>query len=557
MKIVLPKESRGYVFDRLFSIEMNDFDIARLLPSLFYLAVTRGRQRAARTNDPEAFNLYIDRLLNHPRMVGFEGESGRRLLDRWVRSSVIHLGKVGRSQQQEQIEFILPLTLLAYKAGLPAEIRRQRNVHIFIYGILKSVLSDDANPAALLDHIFRNAFGQGLAIGDAPRYEGSYDGKTELDLHTLLSICYLDGFQATEASKREMLAAFDPALPAAAAMIGRHILQYIIAYHRRLPALSLTRGLMALINFELFIYTNKLIYAINSMVQNGVLPPLMQSRENQPGLEIYVDFTRHRGSISDNLARTCVERDLEELRAFYESTLLLRTIDRFLMQQPQMKDRYKSLSTPAYLENLIKLSANAEINADARAEIRAIKQETLNACLNDNEKAEAEQLFTELERLVQSNSVALNVKMLSEAQGKNAMHSMVTWFWATGGLRKPFGILAGNWQGRRNWRYAMSDDLLVTLVQLAMVDNNTDNLIDARVNPRIKMSDFLNFLESNFGIVLERPPAFLDSTETRAAAKENLEVMRRRLRQMGFFQALSDDFTAQYLRDPLQAGNAI
>lgn len=140
MKIILPRASRGYVFDRLFTVEMNDFDVERLLPSLFYLVVTRGRQRGGRPNDATVFDRYIEALASHPRLEGFDDDSGRRLLGRWVRSSVVRMGRLGRARRQEQIEFVLPLTLLAYKTGFPAEIRRQRNVHTFLYRILLGLL---------------------------------------------------------------------------------------------------------------------------------------------------------------------------------------------------------------------------------------------------------------------------------------------------------------------------------------------------------------------------------------------------------------------------------
>jgi hypothetical protein len=57
-------------------------------------------------------------------------------------------------------------------------------------------------------------------------------------------------------------------------------------------------------------------------------------------------------------------------------------------------------------------------------------------------------------------------------------------------------------------------------------------------------------LEQRFGVAVDRPPGFAPTAEATAAAKRNLEALKLRLRQMGFFQVLSDDFTAQYLRAP-------
>jgi hypothetical protein len=92
--------------------------------------------------------------------------------------------------------------------------------------------------------------------------------------------------------------------------------------------------------------------------------------------------------------------------------------------------------------------------------------------------------------------------------------------------------------------------MLVALVQLALIDREPRRMM-ARTRPRMKLRYFLQFLEHHFGILVDRPPDFLDGAAFRAAARENFDALKRRLRQMGYFQELSDDFTAQYLRDPV------
>ncbi|HNJ44196.1 MAG TPA: hypothetical protein PKZ53_27170, partial [Acidobacteriota bacterium] len=192
-----------------------------------------------------------------------------------------------------------------------------------------------------------------------------------------------------------------------------------------------------------------------------------------------------------------------------------------------------------------------DIQADARAEIRAIKKETLEACLNDFEKEEADLFFKEIEARPRAKSLETLVELIAKSQRTKALESYTRWFWSVGGLRKSYGFLAGNLKGRRNWRYAMSDDLLAALVNLAFIETPDGNLDAARLRPRLPLREFLQFLELRFGILVDRPPTFLDTAQNRQAALKNLEALKRRLRMMGFFEALSDDFNAQYLRAPL------
>jgi hypothetical protein len=61
---------------------------------------------------------------------------------------------------------------------------------------------------------------------------------------------------------------------------------------------------------------------------------------------------------------------------------------------------------------------------------------------------------------------------------------------------------------------------------------------------------FLSFLEERFGIIIDHPPEPFEGADYSAAARDNLRAMLKRLRQMGIFRDLSDDFTVQRLHPP-------
>jgi hypothetical protein len=556
MKPVVPKTLRGYAFDRLIGVEFNDFDVERLLPSLFYITVTRGRQVARRVNSEKDLTKYVEALSQHGRMRGFTSDASKRLLDRWVRSTVVQMGRLGRSRREEQIEYIQPLTLLTYKSGFPAKISRQRRVHQFLYALfLRALATDDPEkrPEAALGGLFASAFGRGVLIGEAPKYDGQYTGAQVVDIHTLLCLNFLDGLQPCPASNKEGAQA-DPTLPRIASQLAEDLLSFLAVCHQEMPLLSLTRSLMALINCWLFVYTLKLAYATNDLVARGKLPNAMTQQEATSPPEIYVDLTGERGAASDRLAQTCVEMHLEELRAFYQSIMLLRTLDRFLDALPPQAANAKSLRaqpTPLYFQSLTNLRGNIHVEARASADIQTIRAETAAAAGGPEEVAAVD---AEFDRLVASagpdGALGTLIRLLADAQESNGVRAIIAWFWNTGGLGKPYGLLSGNLRGNRRWRYVMGDDLLAVLVRLSMIEVPEGRVEQATTRNRIALSDFLAFLERRFGFLIDRPPASLDSAATRAAARENLEALKRRLRLMGLFEALSDDFNAQFLRLP-------
>jgi hypothetical protein len=560
VKVVVPKESRGLAFPKLFRVSMDEFDVQRLLPSLFFLVVTRGHKRGARVNKPDRLAEYVDELQRHERIRGFDGERGFRLLDSWIRTSIVRVGKAGKSRDTEKAEYLLPLTLLTYKAGWPDQQQRQRNVEEFLYRQLVTSLEQAApeyngrstpqgerHAAALLDRIFVDTFGQGVTLEGGPTYDGGYDGQSEVDAETLLSLCFLDGLKPTPAKKQPLETGELPSLPGVAKGIATDVISYLVALRGSLPVSALTRGLMAIINLDLFIYTVKLAYGVDHLLRAGELPTAMLDIPAPSPPEIYVDFTRVRGTESDELARQCVERDLSQTRVFFEQIVLLRLLDRFSEDVPSMQD-LKALSGPQYLLGLLKSRATLEVQARAQAEIGSIRTLTMAGFEDDETRRdEATEFFQRVAS--EADSVVACANLLSQSQSGTRVESLMKWFGSVGGLNRPFGLLKGVTRLRSGWRYQMTDDLLAALVQLAIIrhQSGTDEF-------RIPLDDFLTFLRERFGILVDRSPASFDSATSRAAAAVNLEAMKRRLRQMGFFADLSDDFSAQYLQIPLAMG---
>jgi len=64
-------------------------------------------------------------------------------------------------------------------------------------------------------------------------------------------------------------------------------------------------------------------------------------------------------------------------------------------------------------------------------------------------------------------------------------------------------------------------------------------------------------IEERYGLLIDKPPANERSAEAVEAARRNLEAFKVRLRQIGVFENLSDDFDAQYIRLPMQVSEEV
>lgn len=561
MKVRLPKHLKGFAYDRVLPFEMNSFDVDFLLPSLFFKVVTGGQDRARIANDPSLIKEYLAKLGQHKDLVGFDDAQSWRTLERLARTALIQTARKGASGTAEQIAALVPLSLLAFKPGFPTETSMLRKVD----GLLYRMMSDQFRGDHLLREFFEKIFGEGIVLQRAPEPGGHYDGTTPLDTLTRLSLALLDGFQSVGVRRLKEKPAHE-ICPEVAEWMARDLRRYMEAYRDLMPVQSFSYHLVSLIALELFIYTMKLVYAINDLVQeanaaNGEisLPAAMQSPSQTSPPTIYVDFTQDADGLSRQMAGHCVQRDLEALQQFIESHITLRQLDRYLTDSKNNRTIGRMVSSalaedvhgPAYVRQLLELTQNEQIqrvlDAKADEDIRAIYQLNSDDDEQDNDTTES----TALDELTASARSSLDRVLILLVEGQRATIStnIAQWYWSVGGLTKPFGLLAGTTKSRQSWRYAPSNDLLATLVQLAAI--NIPKWNPHHPAPQsIGLGEFLDFLEERFGILVDRAPQGFTGAEYTAAARDNLQAMLSRLRQMGVFSNLSDDFTIQKLTPP-------
>lgn len=566
MKVTIPKSMRGVVNPVVLTINLNDFDIDLFLPSLYFAVLGGGAPYGRRVNDPTALYTYISKLASHPALVGFSDHIGVRLLERLVRTSLVVLGRKGRAKTQEQVLALAPYTLLSSKSGLPKERTRQRNVDGFLYHALLSAQGGSRFDAdSTLRSHFKRLFGRGVQLDSLPLIDGRYDGVASLDTMTRMSLAFLDGFEPTSVGKQVSKRQPRASCPAFSAALGNDVLTYLFTYSDSMPSAALIYNLQGLISLELFVYTLKVVHAINLLVDDPEhLPAAMQEDMEISSPEIYLDFTGARGSISYAMATHCVRRDVEAYQRFVTANILLRQLTNYIEQLRRIPTRAARINAiladaidgPSYLQGLLKLAKDEEIgpqiNHKAAGDEDEIRQQY------SDESAEYQSASDLLDEVAGGTETPLErvTAILTYAQSKNVLGNYMQWYGTVGGLKKPHGILSGSSNTRQSWHYAPGNDLLAVLVQLAAIEGHAGAHTpgaklgeSARPQP-IRLREFLDYLERRFGILIDRPPAPFTGADAAAAARENLRAMLGRLRQMGIFSDLSDDFTVQLLQPP-------
>ncbi|MEX5710486.1 hypothetical protein AB1484_19800 [Parafrankia sp. FMc6] len=544
MSIKLPTTVKTYLYRPLSMFATLDTDVDRVLPHLFEACVKGGRQGRILTRERD-FLGYLDSLCASPHMVGFDSPDDRALLDGWLRSCIVDMGTVGRTHGGEQMLAVAPITLAAYRAGLPRSRSRHRLIDEVIYQLLLSTVKrkDSKNPDRDLRNVIEESIGHGLRIGPDPKWAPELQDPAKLDISALLEFRFLEGFEMDDVRgfKPELQVLNSP-LPGVTENLGEMLLAHLLVYSGQLPTAALTSSFAGLLALGIFTLSLRINAAGRELLRTGTAPADMIEPDPRSQLALYCDFTGGMDDESDRLSRLCVERDLNQLRLAFRDRMTFMIVDKALKRIPYEWDRRNDLSQAQRLVQLAELCAHPKVELFAMSQLDEIAE--INPRTNE-EVTEDEADFLDGVQRADKSELEKLLDVLEFVNQEKATSKIVSWFNSVGGLRKQYGILAGNIKNRRSWRYAPSDELLNILLLTVFVRN------EKGYRPTMPMQEILDELRDRFGILIDQPPEFLDGAEARAAAAANLAAFKHRLQLLGCFDSLSDDFSEQIVRHPL------
>ena len=532
MTFTLPKQYSTLATPMVLPIELNDTDIDRMVTRILEMAVKRGRTATSRV-DTKDYDRYLDELWKSDSLIGFGSERGRDVLDGWVRSSILKEERAGLRRSQLQMGFIRPLTIAAYRSGLPKTSSRNRRADVLAYHSVLRVLvaNGSTNETAEAERLFVGTFGRGVDLGTSPWHDPRYDGVTEVDIDTLLALRFLEGFTGSQNSNRDRQSPTLP-VPEAVDPLGEGLIAFLKTYGPAMPVAEAFAHISAIMALRLF-----QLPLVTARVVRGLLSGKPIDASLNP-CEMYCDFVHRRKSASDETARLAVVRDLEVMRTFFRDRLYIRAIAEAVpvagILQPDLTDSGR-------LEWL------AGVQGDDAVQM-ALGMQLQSIYLSLDQESEGKDFIDDLRKTEGLSHGDRLIAVLVEGLRKRGLENQVKWFHSTGGITKPYGVLSGTLNVRSTWRYSLSDEVLTTLLRLCFTE-------DSGQHPRrsLPMREVLVRFERRFGILIDRPPRGLDSADARAGAAENLNAFTNRLKLLGWFEGLSDDFSAQFVTMPRMA----
>jgi hypothetical protein len=531
----LRKQDQEFRNPKVFYPDPKNVDLDRVLINLFLLLKCEGRRPATRGRQKPEFekvDVHLDTLAAMPGVKGLD--EYREIARRWLESDIFDL--VNRARPTEAIASLRPLHLDAHKIRVSKHCRDYNHADA-LYAMLEY-----GEQQALRD--LRSY----LDLGRDPATR-RYDGKTELDLETLTVLKLVEDLP-------DMYPSDEKVTPHAPTCIGQarvlcDDVQRILAYRDEVPRPVMIEHLKTILGLHLGQYTLRLARQLPGWIAAKQAHPTCRSCPvygNTPSpfsecpytvsltVDMGDDYRSRMAQLAQQSAAAEAGRLLDLVRAIFAMNQLLR-----YAREERLKD--DPMEVPGIL------GAPPEMfESDFKAVLKQLVQ------LNSDD----EQLSPEAQAILAAGLPPFDafIEIVTHARQKHHISYLVQMVDKLFQKNSPFGALVQGRSTANPRRWHLGGRLLEVFVQLAVLRFDEVNGRKQFYTEPVLIDDFLRWIEHRYGFVVApatmpggRQPVTLDEHR---AFRENIRALKERLREIGFYDDLSDAYNAQTVRPRYQ-----
>lgn len=545
------KYLKGARYEPAMRIDYQNFFLEDILPAFFYLTRTARRRGKGDWAGRTARDVAAELSQKTDKFVGFNDDPGRRVLEEWLKASVLRLIEKGA---KDKVMGVRPLHFLTYRVDLPENWAHTRSVPEFLATILHQnpnnspLQKEEVFPLQSSQNLFWRIFGVGLT-NPSPLFINAdldtYDDSSDLDIEALLTIRVMEGLRKP-AERMGEISGFEPLCPRQARWFREDFSLFLRAYAPpAVPVRVLGEYLLCLLALNLTVYSLNHFAASNHLYDTG---EWLDDRQQDWNLDIYPDLTGGKVRKSRELARQSYRRHQDWILRQLRTMIGFRLLDYYLRPATDIPElrQLRQLTGINFLKTLAlgRQPASPEVyhatQGSARPALRGLQQHQQE----DGEWPADMKSIAEDPKLAPFDRL---VELLATYQYD--LHSnMFKFFFAITRRNLESGLLAGNPRQKDDNYYTIGLQMLETLVQLLMLKPGDP----PKLRP-LTIYDFVDLLKERYGIWIDEPPPSLDTGyEARAAAQANFEALKEKLRQLGFFRAVTDARLMQRLKPRYQ-----
>jgi len=517
MAIKISKEESVFRNELIFTIDAKAINIEYTLINLFMLLRYNGqkpRQLARRTGNSlveiEHIKAALGVLENENKVIGYS--ENQEAIEPWIRNNFINMAFRGKIDK-EKVASLRPIHLESYRIR-NASVARDYNSADQVYLMLS------INPAVKED--LKKFLIEGW---DATTETLNNVNNLDIDSLGMLSIIpkITPRFVLDTQTTLNKIA---PLLNEQAELFCDDI-RRLLVYKEKIPRSVLVDYLKTITSFHLSLYAQKLIQLLPIMVNKGTTK--IEDKWN-----IVIDTTDNFESKVSNYAIEDADRLYNSIYNYIVATfkinMTLEYLDLNKDNSANLEIALNELNKKSIeKENYFRVKYNM-LYKDLDAEDKLLVDDLTKYEDNYFDKylaiilnSKAKRQFIEYKRLL-ANLSQNNSDRGFMAQGRSKKHPR---------------------------RFVMGTRLLETLVQIMVLESNDDYF----VTRSLSIEELMTMIRQRYGLIINgiSEDRFRDSNvNTHLAFKENVEAFKYKLRQIGFYDDLSDAYILQKVRPRYQ-----
>jgi hypothetical protein len=537
-----PKNSdKDFRLPKVSYVDFKTIDVDRVLLNLFPRLKFNGGGGRIKNSDYK-IQTFVDEFLGEELRDKFRGfEPYQDVVYKWVETDLLDL--VNRGRAKEAVVAPRPLHGNVYKFRNTKH-ARDYNASEQLYWMLHHARGGLGQSAldALRHFIFA-----GLDWNtDRMRAAVNIDVETQAILH-LDSQVKQDKQDSKEPERH-------PPLCAGQADILADDVLRLLSYENYMPRSVMVEYLKTLFSFHLALYHLRLLKLLPVLVERAggdphcarcpVRPREAQAHGDCPHqLGLVVDFGAPDNRQMAELARRSTDLHYRRITGFIQAQFVTKKLDEMVNDQVKCG----KLARPSGRDFTV-----AEVLEFAKPKHKSARDAyfwgRLPGLLAAASNGEGEDLDPEIRRITEMElgDFERYIEILVTMRGKFHRKYLIECLDALLQKNRDGGLLKQQRGGRAERRFFMGTRLLEVLLQIAVLRPQGA----AYVSAEIRVDDLLQFLIARYGIYVDRlpdrhdsvgPPSIID----RQALRRNLEGFKMRLREIGFFQDLSDAWVTQ------------
>jgi hypothetical protein len=553
--MALEKQDKSFRLPKISLLDFKSIEMDRVLTGLFARIFHKGED--TRLKYEHTVQTFLDHFLSDPkRFRGFAEHP--QIVQSWLETHLLDLVNRGKPGQ-EKVAAPRPLHGYTYRFRNPKHCKDYGAAQQ-LYEMLWHTRGNLGRSA--LDRL-KSFFFEGI-----DQTTGQEDRSATVDVETQALLSLAPSEVTSDAPLPKSREDFPPLCVGSAELLADDVVR-LLQYRRRIPRSVMVEYLKILFAFHLALYHLRLFKLLPELVRKrGVEPvcqlnrcPMQPGKQEEPQgdcpyqIGLFLDVQNHSGTHIADLAEISAETHFRRMPGFVRAYLLTKKLDEwgsFLLQCGQLPGGAKRQLSVADVLGLLD-----ESRRTAREEYFGARLLNLTRDIHDEEGA----VDPEIEAILTMGLDKLNsyIECLMAVRGDFQRSFIVKALDSLLLKNRPGAMLAQARSARAPRRFILDSRLLEVLLQIAVLRYDTGS--GKYRSDEIQIDQLLTFLRERYGLYIDRLPrgeGFGEpSIEDREALRRNKEAFKTKLREIGFFQDLSDAYVTQHVTPRYRIGERV